>query len=684
MPPSDDPLLRPLEVGGLTLRNRVFSSSHAPGYCRDGLVTDRYVRYHEEKAVGGIGLTMIGGSTNVAPDSPSLWGQLYAGDDDVVPGLRRLADAVHAHGAAVMCQITHMGRRTIWDDGHWLPTIAPSRVREPAHRSFPKVMDEADIRRVLAAYAAGARRVAEAGLDGVEVIAYGHLVDQFWSPAVNRRTDRWGGSLDNRLRFGFEVLEAIRDAIGDLPLGIRLSGDERLAEGLDQGACVEIARRLASSGLLDFVNVVSGNLATDPALAEVIPPMGAPLAAQLPVAAAVKEAVDLPVFHAGRIPDLATARHAVEAGLVDLVGMTRGHIADPHIVAKLERGEEERIRTCVGASFCLNRIYVGQDALCIQNPATGREATIPQVTPPSSGPSRRVVVVGAGPAGLEAARVSAERGHDVVLFEAAPAVGGQLRLAARASARQRDLLGIVDWLEAEVRLAGVDLRLDTPADAGDVLAESPDVVVVASGGWPDVDVLPSGATGGDLLVGVADVVAGQAGPDAPGSSVLVYDDHGNVEALSCIEYLLDRGHRVELVTPDRMVGHELIGTVYPAYLERFHADGVVLTPDHRLVAVERGDAGLEAVLANAYTGAVQRRTVDLVAVEHGTVPNDDLFQNLAGRADNGGVTDLDTLLALEPQPDAGDGFDLHRIGDALASRNVYAALHDARRLCQML
>tara|TARA_Y100000310_G_scaffold288498_1_gene314147 strand:- start:1079 stop:3127 length:2049 start_codon:yes stop_codon:yes gene_type:complete len=680
-----DPLLTPLTVGGLTLRNRVFSSSHVPGYCIDGKVTDRYIRYHEEKAIGGIGLTMVGGSTNVAPDSPSMWGQLYAGDDDVVPGLRDLADAVHAHGAAVMCQVTHMGRRTLWDVGNWLPTIAPSRVREPAHRSFPKVMDEPDIRRVVSAYADGARRVAEADLDGIEVIAYGHLIEQFWSPAVNRRTDRYGGSLDNRLRFGLEVLEAIRDAIGDsVVLGIRLSGDERLQGGLSRKECTDIARRMATTGLLDFVNVVSGNMATEPGLAEVIPPMGTPIGAQLPVAVAIKEAVDLPVFHAGRIPDLATARHAIEQGLVDLIGMTRGHIADPHIVAKLERGEEGRIRTCVGASFCLNRIHVGLEALCIQNPATGREATIPQVTLPGTAPARRIVVIGAGPAGLEAARVCACRGHDVVLFEARSETGGQLRLAARASDRQRDLVGIVDWLESECRLAGVDLRLDAPVDADHVAAESPDVVIVASGGWPDTEVLPTGTEGSDLVVSVADVIAGTAGLGEKGSSVLVYDDHGNVEALSCVEYLLDRGHHVELVTPDRMVGAEVPFTVYPAYLERFHSEGVSLTVDHRLVGVHRVDGGLEAVLTSAYTGDEQRRSVDMVAVEHGTVPNDGIFHELAASAANGGVTDLEALLAFEPQPTSGDRFDVHRIGDALASRNVHAAIHDARRLCQVL
>ena len=677
-----DPLLTPLTVAGVTIRNRIFSTSHTPGYAEDGLATDRYLLYHREKARGGIGLTMIGGSTNVAPDSPSIWGQLYAGDDAVIPGLADLADAVHAEGAAVMCQLTHMGRRTIWDDGDWLPTIAPSRVREPMHRSFPKVMDDADIDRVVRAYAAAAGRIREAGLDGVEIIATGHLVDQFWSPAVNRRTDGYGGSLDNRMRFGFEVLEAIRASVGDdFAVGVRMSGDENLADGLTHEECCEIARRLARSQLIDFVNVIGGNLITHPALAQAIPPMGTPLAAQLPVAAAIKEAVDLPVFHAGRIPDVATARHVISEGLVDLVGMTRGHIADPHIVAKIQRGEEHRIRTCVGASYCINRLYRGQESLCIQNPATGREATIPHLTVPSNGPAKRVVVVGAGPGGLEAARVCAERGHVVTLFEARSSTGGQVRLAARASERRRDLVGIVDWLEQEARLAGVDIRLDCPAVAADVLDCDPDVVIVATGGSPDTDVLPVGADGTDLLTSVADVVGGHAGV---GPRTLVFDDHGGIEALSCVEFLLDRGATVELVVPDRYVAHGLDGTLHPGYLERFHSEGVALVPDHRLVAVHRVQGGLEAVLRNVYTGTEHVSVADQVVVEHGVVPVDDLFVELSGMSANGGRLDLDNLLAGRPQPGGGEGLHVYRVGDAVAGRDIHAAIYDARRLCQVL
>jgi len=683
-----EPLLEPFDLAGLRLRNRIFSSSHSPGYNVDGTPSDRYVRYHEEKAAGGLGLTMIGGSSNVSRDSASLWGQLSFATDAIVDPLADMVERVHAHGTAIMCQLTHMGRRNVSNDGDWLPTIAPSPVREPMHRFWPKQAEPSDLERVVADFAAATRRAVDAGLDGIELTATSHLLDQFWSPLVNRRTDGYGGSLDNRLRFTFEVLEAVRSAAdGHLLVGLRMLGTEDQPGGLDEEACCEIAVRLAGSGMLDFLNVAGPSLATDNGLSKAIPPAGTPLAPYLPVAAAVRDAVDLPLLHATRITDLATARHAIESGAVDLVGMTRAHFADPHLVAKLKRGEAGRIRTCVGASLCINRLHLGLDSVCIQNPATGREGTVPQLVARSAGPCRRVIVVGGGPGGLEAARTAAERGHDVVLFEAQHRLGGQLALMARAGERQREVSGLVDWLVDEVALVGVDIRLSTPVDASDVLAEAPDVVIVATGGTPEVSYMEMGA---DSVSTAWDVLGGSVRPEG---RVLVYDDHGAERGLAVVEFLAGKADLlgvsgIEVVTPDRHVGLDLATPLGPTYLRMLYEGGVTMTPDHRLVAVEPTDGGfLRAVMRNEYTREEVDRMVDAVVVEHGVVPDEDLYVTLREGSANGGVVDLEALAGGRAQPaftGTDGGYLLYRVGDCVASRDVASALLDARRLLQHL
>jgi N-methyl-L-proline demethylase len=675
---SIDPLLEPYQLKHLRLRNRIVSTSHEPAYAEQGMPKLRYQLYHEEKAKGGIALTMIGGSANVAIDSPSTFGQLYIGDDAIVPYLQQLADRVHAHGAAVMSQITHMGRRTEWDTASWLPTLSSSAQREPAHRSFPKAMEEFDIRRVVRAYGEAARRCRQGGLDGVEVSAYaGHLIDQFLSPRMNRRTDRYGGSLDNRLRFALEVLEQVRTAVGDdFVVGVRVSVTENVEGGLTADDSIAIGQALARSGLVDFVSAAFGSTTTDAELAQQIQPLGAPLGGYLPLVGAYRDKVGLPMIHAGRIADLATARHALREGYVDLVGMVRAHIADPHIVRKLEAGEEDRIRPCVGASYCINRIYIGLDSLCLHNPATGREQLIPHVAPPAPEPGR-VIVVGAGPAGLEAARVCAERGHTVTLLEAAGRVGGQIQLAARATERHKELLGIVNWLELETQHLGVDVRLNTFADADAVRALDPDAVIMATGGVPATPTLSAGDA---LTVSTWDILGGEV---SPGHRVLVFDDHGGEQALSTAERLATRGSQVEIVTPDRLVGHDVVGTLHPAYLAAFYRAGVRLTPDHRLREVRRHRDGLEAVLRNEYTGESVQRVIDQVVIEHGTIPNDDVYIELKDQSINYGEVDLDALIQVKPQQlttNPRGRYLLFRIGDALASRNIHSAIYDARRI----
>jgi 2,4-dienoyl-CoA reductase-like NADH-dependent reductase (Old Yellow Enzyme family) len=512
-----DPLLQPFQLKHLTLRNRIMSTSHEPAYSEDGMPKQRYRLYHAEKARGGIALTMTAGSAVVSEDSPAAFGNLHAYKDEIVPWLRELSDECHGHGAAVMIQITHLGRRTNWNKADWLPVLAPSPLREPAHRSFPKIAEDWDIERIVKDYAAAAQRMQAAGLDGIELEAYGHLMDGFWSPATNRRDDDYGGSLDNRLRFTRRVLDAIRAAVGvDFIVGIRMVADEDWDKGLSRAEGIDIAQRLVAGGQIDFLNIIRGHIETDAALSKVIPIQGTPAAPHLDFTGEVRAATNFfPVFHAARISDVATARHAVAEGKLDMVGMTRAHIADPHIANKIAAGREHEIRPCVGATYCLDRIYEGQEALCIHNPATGREATMPHVIQPTAGAKQRIVVVGAGPAGLEAARVCAERGHQVILFEAADQPGGQVRLAARQQ-RRAELIGIIDWRMQRCQEKHIDMRFNVFAEGADVLAENPDIVIVATGGLPNNEFLEQG---NDLVVSSWDILAGDA---KPGARVLLF------------------------------------------------------------------------------------------------------------------------------------------------------------------
>ncbi len=676
--PAKDPLLQPFRLKHLTLRNRVMSTSHACGLEEGGMPRDRYQSYHEEKAKGGIALTMFGGSSNVDKDSPSIFRQLNVGTDEIVPYLQAFSERVHRQGAAIMCQITHLGRRGDPYADNWLPTIGPSVVRETAHRSFPKEMDEHDIARVVTAYGAAAKRCKEGGLDGIETLAGGHLIGQFLSPSMNHRSDRFGGSLENRCRFGLMVFDEIRRRVGDRFLvGFRYVVDE--GEGshtLSFDECVAIAKVFERSGCIDFFNAIYGRMDTEMALAmHNMPGMASPIAPWLKPVGAFKREVRLPVFHAARVSDTATARYAIREGLLDMVAMTRAHIADPYIVAKLQAGDEGRIRPCVGATHCQSQ----HRPACLHNPSSGRERTLPHVIARSSGPGRKVVVVGGGPAGLEAARVAAERGHKVVLFEAASQLGGQVLMAVRASWR-KDLIGIVDWRKQELGRLGVEVRLDAFAENADVLGEHPDVVVVATGGTPDLDWLD----GAEHCTSVWDAVTGNV-PLA--ADILVYDGTGRHPGPQFAELAVRQGRQVGLISLDAHLAMELTYAERAIWKKRLYELGVPTIFDHQLEKVERRGNRLTATFRNLMTESTIERTADQIVVEHGTLPVDALYRELRGLSVNDGITDIDALLSLQAQPRGvrpNGGFELHRIGDAVASRNIHTAVLDALRLGQAL
>jgi N-methyl-L-proline demethylase len=656
------------------------TTSHEPAYAEDGMPKELYRAYHVERAKGGVALTMTAGSASISRDSPPVFNNVLAYKDEVVPWMKALADACHEQGAAVMIQLTHLGRRTRWDKGDWLPVVSSTHRREEAHRSFPKKIEDWDIARIIKDFADAAERMKAAGLDGIELEAYGHLLQQFWSVATNDLDAPYGGSLDNRLRFTFEVLSAIRERVGpEFIVGVRYTAEEDLEGGLTREDGIEISRRLKASGLVDFLNVIRGHIDTDPGLTDVIPIQGMASAPYLDLAGEIRAETKFPTFHAARIPDVATARHAIASGKLDMVGMTRAHIAEPHIVKKIMSGREGDIRPCVGATYCLDRIYQGGAAHCIHNAATGRELTMPHEIARAAA-KRKIVVVGAGPAGLEAARVAAARGHEVIVFEAANQAGGQIRLTSR-SPRRREMISIVDWRIEQCQAAGVTFRFNTWADAETALAERPDVVIVATGGMAAARELKAGD---DLVVTAWDILSGDV---KPGTDVLIFDGAGDHAALMAAEVIAATGAKVEIMTPDRTFAPEVMGMNLVPYVRALQKRDVTFTVTFRLEAVHRDGNRLRATIGSDYGGVNRERLFDQVVVNQGTLPLDELYFELKPHSRNEGAVDYDALIAGHRQEIAsnpGGGFQLFRIGDAVEARNTHAAIYDALRLVKDL
>lgn len=670
-------LFTPFKLGQLTLRNRFVQTAHEPAYGEGGAIKERYERYVEEKAKGQVGLIMFGGSAMVSSAWSPSFGQLNVADDSVIPAFRSLAARIKPYGSGLICQLSHPGRRSRYDSRNWIAPIAPGYPREPEHRALPKLIEDHEIEMILRDFGLAARRCQEGGLDGVEVVFQaGQLINNFLSPDTNQRGDQWGGALENRLHFGLEALRSIRAQIGnDWIVGVRMIGDEMIDDGMDQQECLEVAIALAESGLVTYLSVVGVRAGGLHSGAANIPNMSFGSAPYLYLPSAIRARVAVPIIHAQRIADPQTAARAIADGHVDLIAMNRAFLADPHFVRKLAEGRQDDIRLCVGANYCIDRIYAGGDALCIQNAATGRETTIPHVL--SRAPqAKRVVVVGGGPGGLEAARVAAERGHRVVLFEAAERVGGQINLAAKATWRA-PLGQIVTWLESQVRKHGGEIRLGRRATAQDVLNENPDLVVLATGGLPfkpAIDGADLAGTTWDMLAGRVDVAA----------NALVYDEHGGHQALSCAEFAAKRGAMVEYVTPYRSAGAELGLTNFPTHLRELHKADAVISTNLRLTRVYREGNRLVAVLRHEYSFKSEERLVDQIVVECGTQPaEDELYQSLKPLSINAGQVDLDALRINGPQTrvvNPAGKFRLLRVGDAVSGRNIHAAIYDSIRL----
>ena len=680
---SKDPLLQPFKLKNLILKNRIMTTSHEPAYPEDGMPKERYRAYHEERAKAGVALAMTAGSAAVSKDSPPVFNNVLAYKDEVVPWIQNLTDGCHQHGCAVMIQLTHLGRRTNWNKHDWLPVVSSSKHREPAHRAFPKLIEDWDIDRIINDFADAAERMKAGGMDGIELQVYGHLLDQFWSPLTNDLVGPYGAdTLENRMQFPLDVLNSVRNRVGkEFIIGFRYTADEAKKGGLTAKDGLDISKRLSETGQLDFLNIIRGRIHTDADLTDVIPVQGMPSAPHLDFAGEVKKLTGMPTFHASRIPDVATARHAIENNLLDMVGMTRAHMADPHIVKKIIEGREGDIRPCVGATYCLDRIYQAGDALCIHNPATGRELTMPhEITPAIE--LKKIVIVGAGPAGLEAARVAAERGHEVVVFEAQSDPGGQIRLTAK-SPRRREMISIIDWRMAQCAARSVEFKFNNWAEADDIIPLNPDIVIIATGGLPNLELFES-KKDANYVISTWDIISGDI---KPAENILIYDESGDHPALQAAEIAANSGSKVEVMTPDRTFSPEIMAMNLTPYMRSLQKKDVTFTVTHRLLNVMLTGNKLTAKIGTDYSEYVEEKKYDQIIVNYGTMPLDDLYFELKPKSKNYGAVDYDALINGDVQKitkNKSGKFQLFRIGDAVSSRNTHAAIYDALRLVKDL
>ncbi|MDA0169609.1 NAD(P)-binding protein [Solirubrobacter taibaiensis] len=640
-------LFSPMELRGKVLRNRIVSTPHAAGWGRDGLIDAREVDYHVRKAAGGCALVMTFGSASVDPTTAASYGSISLWDERNEPALRALADGVHGHGALVMSQMTHMGRRgTSTLTG--VPLRAPSDLPEGVHLEVPVPLTIPEIHAIVDRFADAAARLERCGWDGCEVTSLGgHLIEQFFDPMINTRTDEYGGgSLENRTRFGREVLEAVRAAVSEtFVVGFRMAADQCLTGGLDTDGMIEVAQSLASTGAIDVLSVSGGTGASRLSTAYFVPGDQLPEGVFNERARRFREAVGVPVIVAGRNVEPAMA-DATVAGGVDLIAMTRAIIADPDLPKKARTGQTAR--PCIGINEgCIGRLYTSRPMWCSVNPGI-REPDLAELVPAEI--AAQVVVVGGGVAGLEAARGAALRGHSVVLLERRPQLGGRARLAGTRRGRERWEL-YIDWLQREAEAAGAELRTGVELTAQDVLAIEPDVMILATGS----ELRPSAALPGPVPSIDVDVLIEHGVPQVESRSALVVDDEGGFLAPTAAERLVAEGFTVEIVTTHPVVGAEIDPTQQPFVFQSLGRAGVVMTP--HLSGVSSDDQGV--TVRNLYTELDERRDgVGLVV--------------MCGH--RRGVVGLrDQLTALQP------ALPVVVVGDALSPRTLLDAVAEGAR-----
>jgi 2,4-dienoyl-CoA reductase-like NADH-dependent reductase (Old Yellow Enzyme family) len=646
-------LLSPLQVGPVRLRNRIVSSGHDTVMAVDGKVGDRLVAYHLARARGGVGLIVVQ-VAGVHPSARYTSQVLMADDDSCVPGYTHLAQVLHAEGTVVFAQLFHDGRELMESPDGTLPVaLAPSAVPNERFHVMPRAMPTALVSEMVSCYAAAGARMARAGLDGVEVVAsHGYLPAQFLSPRTNLRTDRYGGSEANRRRFLTEVLTAVRAGVGpQLAVGVRISLDELTPDGLTADDVLPALAALDRDRLVDYVSVVAGSSATLAASGHIVPPMTEPVGYTAPLAARAKSVVSVPVLVAGRINQPQDAELILARGDADAAVMTRALICDPELANKTAAADLDGIRACIGCNqACIGHFHAGYPISCIQHPETGRELTYG--VRDRARQVKDVVVVGGGPGGLKAAAVAGERGHRVVLLEAAARVGGQVLLAERLPGRA-ELGGAVTNLLTEAQRAGVKVVTGTRADASTLASMAPDVVVLATGALPRRPHL-------ELLDDPVVLDAWQvlSGAEVPSGPVVVADWRCDWIGLGLAVLLAERGRTVTLAVSGYHAGQRIQQYVRDAMIARAELAGVRTVPLVRPFGADLDTVYLQHVLTNE---PVEVPAAALV-LSQGHLPVTDLVDELTAQA----------------------RFPVHLVGDCLAPRTVEEAVLEALQVSSAL
>ncbi|QLH37944.1 MAG: mycofactocin system FadH/OYE family oxidoreductase 2 [Defluviicoccus sp.] len=640
-------LFTPMKLGSITVQNRIVFSAHLTNYAEDYMPSDRHAYYYRERARGGVGLIITEEHSTHPTDHP-YEKLIHAFNPAVLPGYRRITEMIHAEGVPILAQINHNGGQA---SGMFtrLPAWAPSAIADPLFREVPKAVELEDIRQIIEGYAMVASHTKRGGFDGVELqCSHSSIVRQFLSRSTNKRTDSYGGSLENRARLLREIIAAIRLAVGrDYVLSVRLCGDELIRDGITIEEAVDLALLLERDRLIDCINTSIGTATQTLYMIEAsmrIPPNYAMF-----IPSAIRKAVQLPVIGVGRVKDPIQAERILSEGHADLVGVVRAQIADPEFGRKARENQADDIRLCLSCNQeCVGRMGLNRWLGCIETPATGREQTMGAGTLQRVAKPKRVTVIGGGPAGLKAAVIAARRGHKVTLLEKEDRLGGQIVWTVRVTTRA-EFGDIVRNLLREVETLNVAVHTNVAADAETVLATDPEAVIVATGSSPDRTSIPG--ADGPAVADVTDILSGRV---TPGKRVLLIDRLGFHEATSTAEFMAEQGCEVEVVTQTLYVGQDLGVTLD---LENWYRQsrrlGITCTPNHSVLGIE--DRVVTAL--HNYSGQIiQFPPADTIVLSIHRRANCSLYTQLKGRVP-----------------------ELHRIGDCVAPRRAHAAIIEGEK-----